>query len=176
MKKLFALLLACIMLFLTACNETPPNETTTNNLPNETTGSQNPEIPNESELKDVIIKYDSRYFIETPSRILFESTTGDGMYTFYYSKADGKAYVYCFDPLCDHAGEKCLAHPRRERGREEVNLPEFTFWCTAFINNRFYTVTRHGQIYSFGFDGSDLKIEYGPKFFTPEEVNSLQFT
>ena len=169
MKKLFALLLACMMLFLTACNQTPPSETTTGSSPN---SSHDQENPNESELKDTIIRIAYNDFIETPSRILFESKTGNGIYTFYYSKADGKAYVYCFDPLCDHAGEKCLANPH-ELGSDGAKLSDFLFWSTSFINNRFYTVTQHGQIYSFSFDGSDLKIEYGPESFKFEELSSV---
>jgi len=168
MKKLFSLLLACMMLFLTACNQTHPNETTTSD-------SQNQEQP-VNPLPQGIVKNGVWNFIDTPSRILFEYTVpGKDEYTFYYSKADGKAYVYCFDPLCDHAGEKCLANPH-ELNIWGANLPEFYFRCTFFINNRFYTMTRHGQIYSFAFDGSDLKIEYGPTSFTIEELNALQFT
>ena len=168
MKKLFSLLLACMMLFLTSCNQTHPNETTTSD-------SQNQEQP-VNPLPQGIVKNGVWNFIDTPSRILFEYTVpGKDEYTFYYSKADGKAYVYCFDPLCDHAGEKCLANPH-ELNTWGANLPEFYFRCTFFINNRFYTMTRHGQIYSFAFDGSDLKIEYGPTSFTIEELNALQFT
>ena len=168
MKKLFSLLLACMMLFLTSCNQTHPNETTTSD-------SQNQEQP-VNPLPQGIVKNGVWNFIDTPSRILFEYTVPEGeQYTFYYSKADGKAYVYCFDPLCDHAGEKCLANPH-ELNTWGANLPEFYFRCTFFINNRFYTMTRHGQIYSFAFDGSDLKIEYGPTSFTIEELNALQFT
>ena len=155
MKKLFALLLACIMLFLTACNQNPPSETTADNLPNETTSSQNQEKPNESELKDTIIRGTYDDFIETPSRIVFVNPISPN-YTFYYSKADGKAYVYCFDPLCDHGGEKCLANPNAN----QEHIFSFDLANTFFINNRFYTATSYGQIYSFAFDGSDLKIEY----------------
>ena len=171
MKKLFALLLACIMLFLTACNQNPPSETTTGSSPN---SSHDQENPNESELKDTIIRIAYMDFIETPSRILFEGKPETDTYTFYYSKADGKAYVYCFDPLCDHAGEKCLANPH-ELGSDGATLSDFLFWSTSFINNRFYTVTQHGQIYSFSFDGSDLKIEYGPESFKFEELSSIYY-
>ena len=166
MKKLFSLLLACMLLFLTACNQTPPNETTNN--------SQNQEKPEDSVLKDTIIKDYHYDFIDTSSRILFVNPISP-KYTCYYSKADGKAYVYCFDPLCDHSGEKCLANPH-QLNNWGANLPEFKFRCTFFINNRFYTMTRHGQIYSFAFDGSDLQIEYGPTSYTIEELNTLQFT
>jgi len=144
MKKLFSLLLACMMLFLTSCNQTPPNETTTGS-------SQNQEKQKDSELKDTIIRNSCIDFMDLPSRILFE----DSGYVFYYSKADGKAYVYCFDPLCDHSNGTCLANPDAA-GSPFVFLLSSTF----FINNRFYAVTCIGKIFSFSFDGSDLQIEY----------------
>jgi len=157
MKKLFSLLLACMMLFLTSCNQTPPNETMSSN-------PQLQERPKDSELKDTIIRNGYSNFIDLPSRILFEYTIPEeDNYIFYYSKVDGKAYIYCFDPLCDHSGEKCLANPDDETNvfEEDTNIFEFLFWCLFFINNRFYVVTSYGQIYSMAFDGSDIKIEYG---------------
>jgi len=161
MKKLFSLLLACMMLFLTACNQTPPNETTTGN-------SQNQEQSKDSELKDTIIYNGVQEIIDIPSRIIFQNN--NPYYTFYYSKADGKAYVYCFDPLCDHAGGKCFANPE-----EFYRIPAFELKNTFFINGRFYTASQYGQIYSFSFDGSDLKIEYGEDYFPIEDRYEKQF-
>ena len=116
MKKLLSLLLACMMLFLTACNQTPPNGTTSDN-------SQSQETV---DFKDTIIRNGFSEFIDLPSRILFEYQVPNGAeYTFYYSKADGKAYVYCFDPLCDHSG-KCLANPE-----DDENI----FYSVLFLFN-----------------------------------------
>ena len=154
MKKLLSLLLACMMLFLTACNQTPPSETTTGN-------SQNHQKPEDS-LPQGIVRNGFGNFLDIPSRIVFEQSGQ----VFYYSKADGKAYVYCFDPLCDHSGGKCLANPH-----DNKNILEFAFWCTFFINNRFYVVTTYGQIYSMAFDGSDIRIEYGEKEYVYGEFN-----
>ena len=146
-----------MMLFLTACNQTPPNETTTGS-------SQNQEKP-EDGLPQGIVKNGVSDLIDITSRILFEQNGK----VFYYSKADGKAYVYCFDPLCDHAGGKCLANPKNFE-----NIHGFELRCTFFINNRFYVATQYGQIYSFAFDGSDLKIEYGKESYSREEFLSAQ--
>ena len=74
-------------------------------------------------MMDIIIKNGFGDFIDTPSRILFEYIVpGKDEYTFYYSKADGKAYVYCFDPLCDHSG-KCLANPRDNKNIFHILTP-----------------------------------------------------
>ena len=158
MKKLFALFLTCMMLFLTACNQTPLNETTTGN-------SQNQEKP-EDALPQGIVRNGVSGFIDIPSRILFEQSG----YVFYYSKADGKAYVYCFDPLCDHSGGKCLANPN-----DFEHIPAFELRDMFFINNRFYIANQYAQIYSFSFDGSDLKIEYGDDYFPIEDRYEKQF-
>ena len=167
MKKLFAFLLACSLLFLTACHQTTPNQTTSGNSQNQETpgGSQSQEKPSDSELKDTIIYNGTNEYLDIPSRFLFES----GGTTYYYSKADGKAYIYCFDPLCAHEGG-CLAKPK-----DYHRIFNFEVRCTFFINNRFYTLAPYGQIYSCAFDGSDLKIEYGQDSYTVEEVNLYKY-
>ena len=152
MKKLFALLLALSCLFLTACNNGPADSTlgTGTSTDTGTTNSQNPVQPNEMELKDKIIYNVNQEFIDLPSRILFYQ---NGQ-IYYYSKADGQAYVYCFDPLCEHMDGYCLADPiNMEFAVLELN-------STFFINNRFYITTSSGKIVSFSFDGMDRKIEY----------------
>jgi len=160
MKKLFALFLACMMLFLTSCNQTPPSETTEN--------SQNQGNPTDT-LPQGIVKNGVSDLIDTSSRILFVNPISP-KYTCYYSKADGKAYVYCFDPLCDHAGGKCLAQPK-----DFEHIPNFELRNMFFINGRFYVASQYGQIYSFSFDGSDLKIEYGDDYFPIEDRYEKQF-
>ncbi|MBQ2988070.1 MAG: hypothetical protein IJD59_03100 [Clostridia bacterium] len=147
MKKLFAFLLAFLCLFLTACNQNPADSTTGTGTDN----SQNVGTVNELELKDTIMFPQTYDFINLPSRIIYEKS---GM-VYYYSKADGYAYVYCFDPLCEHEGGYCLANPDL-----------LSFENTFFINNRFYYHTGFGQIVSFSFDGMDKKIEYDAEYET----------
>ncbi|MBQ2988138.1 MAG: hypothetical protein IJD59_03445 [Clostridia bacterium] len=154
MKKLFALLLAFTLLFLTACNNKPADSTTGTGTG--TGNPQNPVTPNELELKDTIICKYTRDFIDLPSRVIYE---GSGGLVHYYSKADGKAYVYCFDPLCEHDDGYCLA-----AAWKSVETLGFNFGYTFFINNRFYGHTGFGQIISFSFDGTDKKIEYDAEY------------
>ena len=141
-KKLFALFLALTMLFLTACNNTPSDPVTG------TTNSPNQSQPSELDLKDTIVFNLNEGFIDLPSRIIYEHQYNSMLY--YYSKADGKAYAYCYDPLCEHNNEDCTANP--DFG--------FTAWYIFFINNRFYYPLGSGKIISFSFDGTDKKIEY----------------
>ena len=170
MKKLFALMLALAVLFLTACNTKPPVGTTPS-------GTQNGETPNHGQSADnwmealqgkVVSAINLHTMIDLPSRIIFEGTTYFNSsnagnvrenYLYYYSKADGKVYVYCFDPLCEHTD--CMANL-------EFHKEGWTFDETAFYNNRFYSVTAYGQILSFSFDGSDKKIEYDLEYVFPD--------
>ena len=155
MKKLLALLLALSCLFLTACNNNPADSTTGTGTGN----PGNPTQPNELELKDTIVSNITRDFIDLPSRVIFEMSVAYGkIYNLYYSKADGKVYAYCFDPLCEHDNGYCLAAPQSE---ETLG---FNFEDLFFINNRFYYHTGSGQIISFAFDGTDKKIEYDAEY------------
>ena len=142
MKKLFALLLALTMSFLTACNNSPVDSTAGTGTAN----SQNTGTVSELELKDTIVYNLNEGFIDLPSRVVYEQSGT----VYYYSKADGKAYAYCYDPLCEHNRGNCLANP------------DFGFkaWYIFFINNRCYYPTGSGQIISHSFDGTDKKIEY----------------
>ena len=146
MKKLFALILALSLLFLTACNTKPSVDGST--------GSKKPNVTEDvsdwkESLRDQIItkQYD---IFDLSSRIVFQIGSDS---TYYYSKADGKAYIYCYDPICDHTDYTCLANPGHF-------TEGFGFTNTAFINDRFWCVTLYGKIYSFSFDGSDKKLEY----------------
>ena len=147
MKKIFLFFLA--LMFLTSCNLTPPAGTLANDSLDNTQESN----PNK-ESENVISILKSNYsMINLPSRIIFEDTVAGLTRTYYYSKVDGNAYVYCFDPLCDHTDYTCFGNPNAYHSG-------WNFSSTFFINNRFYSVTAYGQIWSFAVDGSDKRIEY----------------
>jgi len=149
MKKIFALFLACALVFLTACNHVPPLAS------GSTDGTNDPQKPSASVLKDTIIGWDGGNFLNLPSRIVFEKDVSDGhRNNVYYSKADGKIYLYCYDPLCTHKSGSCLAEPPSA-------ITPFSFSEVHFINDRFYVLSvMNAQIYSFNFDGTDMKLEY----------------
>ncbi len=111
-------------------------------------------------VSDEIILGSLGWAIETPSRLLFfhnELGTWTGnTYSFgnalgvcYYSKADGNAYVYCYDPLCSHTN--CVQRT-------------FSIEETYLIGNRFYTFDENYNgktvIRSFGIDGTDMRIDW----------------
>lgn len=87
--------------------------------------------------------------VELSSRVILVQTGG----LWYYSKADGGSYPFCFNPLCQHtAAEKC---------------PSALFWHSHSLNsqlvyceekNRVY-IGRGQKIYSTSFDASDLRLE-----------------
>ena len=52
-----------------------------------------------------MIESSRAFFVETSSKIIFwgnVSAVGKKSYVYYYSKADGEFYPFCFDPLCQH--------------------------------------------------------------------------
>ena len=147
MKKILSLFLALCLLFLTACNTIPPMGSD-----GSSTSSSNTDNRQEDLTEQIIVSKKSN-LLDLPSRIVFE---GDG-FTYYFSKADGKAYIYCFDPLCDHSDYTCLGNPKTPGSLWNISNVIFT-------NNRFYSVTGLGQITSYSFDGSDKRIEYDAKY------------
>ena len=166
MKKIFALLLSFALLFLTACNTNPPVGTdadgsTISGKPTEGTSGKPSSGTDETfywdwreTMQDQFVNRGGTDMIGLPSRIVFQAAIGDGpKLTYYYSKADGNAYVYCYDPLCDHTKYTCLGNPQKAH-------TGWNFSSTVFVNKRFYLVDIYGKIYSFAFDGTDKKLEY----------------
>ena len=162
-------MLALAMLFLTACNTKPPVGTTPS-------GTQNGETPNHGQSADDWMEAlqgkvvpslgGGNAMLDLPSRVVFEGTTylrgtiGGALVdhkNYYYSKADGKVYLYCFDPLCEHTD--CMASPDPLLG---LMLDRVVLY-----NNRFYMATDYGQLYSFSFDGTDRRLEYDLEYVFP---------
>ena len=193
MKKIFVLFLSFTLLFLTACNTNPPVGTdadgstisgkptdgsTISGKPTDGTSgkpsSGSTEKPGETDdpyhwdwretMQDRFVNRSSNDMINLPSRIVFQAAIDDGpKRTYYYSKADGNAYVYCYDPLCDHTKYTCLGNPQKAH-------TGWSFHQTFFINNRFYLIDDYGKIYSFAFDGTDRKLEYDAKYLAHKSV------
>jgi hypothetical protein len=143
MKKIFVLLLSFALLFLTACNTNPPVDSTE---------SGNSDGEN---LRDTIIGGDTKEFINLSSRIVFTmKTESNELYIVCYSKADKKIYFACYDPLCNHNSRSCFADIPNA-------MDSFYFSEVHFISNRFYVLSPlDAKIYSFNFDGTDMRKEY----------------
>ena len=84
---------------------------------------------------------------ETPTRVLASSIR-----LYYYNKLDGQWYAFCFDPLCTHQTEECLAY-RLARSLVCGQNIEYSDY-----NGRLY-VLRGQKIYSLRSDGSDVRLE-----------------
>jgi len=184
MKKLFSLFLALSLLFLTACNIAPSTGTTASGPQDGgTTESQAPGSSGtekepwnwQDELQDqIVIATYSSEMIDIPSRIIFESYLDDrdGEHTLYFSKADEKAYIYCFDPLCNHTDMTCLAKPNDGT----FQSLGWNLGNSFLYENRFYCVTHHGQIASFSFDGTDKRIDYDMEYeFPPHQQYTVWY-
>ncbi len=168
MKKLFIFFLALAVLFLAGCNQTPSAGTSASGKPNGGTAVNGAENWQEALWGKVVYASSLNDLIDVSSRIVFEDSIAGASaygssqtYTFYYSKADGKAYVYCFDPLCDH--KDCMACPKNDTDMG------WSFGNTFFYQNRFWCVTSYGKLVSFSFDGTDKRIEYDLNYEFPDD-------
>ena len=91
--------------------------------------------------------------IETRSKVMLLNLGG---VLYYYSKADGELYPFCFDPFCEHHylrdALKCTAV--MTSGRRSSGLRPFIF----FINSRFYFIYM-GTLYSCSEFATDKRVE-----------------
>lgn len=86
--------------------------------------------------------------IEAPSRVLLADAK-----LYYYSKADGESYPFCFNPLCQHTfNENC---PSVLFGGSKSVTGQMVY-CDE--TGRFF-FARGQKIYSMSFDASDIKLE-----------------
>ena len=87
--------------------------------------------------------------VELASRVLLVKTAG----IWYYSKADGESYPFCFNPLCRHTfQEKCTMIYFNHTNC----LTSQVVYCEE--NDRIY-IGRGQKIYSMSFDASDVRLE-----------------
>ena len=128
-----------------------------------------------------ITKTDYSTIAETPSKIIFLGligATGKKSHVYYYSKADGEFYPFCFDPLCQHQdiwdGEKyigttCVAKMLywNNYSRDDTTTPPI------YCNGRIY-FTYFDEIWSCNEYASDLRIDVSfsklPSDFTRSEA------
>ena len=89
------------------------------------------------------------FITETPTRVLY--TLVDTLY--YHNKVDGENYVFCFDPLCAHNDWRSCISLRFILNGVGTKIQYYEG------NHRFYGL-RGDKLFSFAFDGSDLKEEY----------------
>ncbi|MBO4429421.1 MAG: hypothetical protein J5832_05655 [Clostridia bacterium] len=141
MKKTICFLIIILSLFLVSCGGTTP------------TSTQSATSAVEVTEPTIVPVANSRYHgvVEATSRILLIS----GSTLWYYSKADGESYHFCFDPLCQHSLKNgfCVS-------RLFPHL-DYTYERCVYSEkyNRFF-FARGQNIYSTSFDASDLKLEY----------------
>ena len=141
MKKTICFLIIILSLFLVSCGGTTP------------TSTQSATSAVEVTEPTIVPVANSRYHgvVEATSRILLIS----GSTLWYYSKANGESYHFCFDPLCRHSLKNgfCVS-------RLFPHL-DYTYERCVYSEkyNRFY-FARGQNIYSTSFDASDLKLEY----------------
>ncbi len=139
MKKWITLILTLAMLLsLSACD----------NPPVETTGDE-PVTP------PVVFAPSGAYpledhITETPTGVLFFNP----MTLYYYNKLTDENDIFCFDPICTHNGyPNCIAYKFFVMSS---TLHQTIEYCD--YNRRFYAL-RGEQLYSFAFDGSDLRLD-----------------
>lgn len=164
MKKLiaFALIIVTLAISFASCEgENTPEATTYSYYTSkitpiatepDTTGGTSTTTPTNEPSQTLVSVASSRYHgvVEARSRILlFQPGT-----LYYYSKADGESYPFCFNPLCQHTfKENCTA--RSFMSHRSTN-DGFCVYSEKY--NRFY-FARGQNIYSSSFDASDFKLE-----------------
>ena len=172
MKKLLAILLALFVFLLVSCGTTPTG-TTSIPVPTETS-SDSSEISLQNQL---VYAIQNPFFYETKSRVLFTSYYRDD-FSAYYSKADGKGYHLCFDPLCEHNYGSCTSY--------SINLG-FVYSTHIYQDRIYYQISFwqdpatgewNPAILSCKFDGTDIRMEYKLKsniFGTPTYDRYMYF-
>ncbi len=142
MVKMISLFLACVLILsFTACDT----------LPAETTGGSKFATENQVPPVNAFTLSNAyprdNYITETPTGLLYFV----GKQLYYYNKLTEENDLFCFDPVCDHGGyPNCISYKFFSM-RVSTQTIEYCDY-----DRRFYAL-RGEQIYSFSFDGSDLR-------------------
>ena len=147
--------------------EPAPSESATTE-PTETTGGTNIDDPKEFVPTGYSFSPDTGMttFVETNSKIIFlgvYSVAGNKAGVYYYSKAAGEFYPFCFDPLCQHQriwdGEKYIGTTCVARMLEVINGARTdTLNPPLYINGRIY-FTFFDEIWSCNEYATDIRID-----------------
>ena len=155
MKKAMAVLIAVMILVSVFACKPKESVDTSNTVTTLTTDEESKESETTTEntettKKESVAVYQlSSDFCDMPSRIIFANYARMD----YYSKATDEIFILCFDPLCEH-GIDCLSNKFYETGL--INTQNLDY-CK--YNQRIY-ILRGENLFSFAFDGSDLRNEY----------------
>ena len=177
MKKFIALFLAIVSITVVICScgnsrktietqtdtngeivtTTTKEQATTKVTIKETTGKATETTKKKEIIEPQISHYSktgstySSAFIQMPSRVIMVDRILS-----YYSKADGGYYTFCFDPLCDHKSQNCIAQKFQYTNGSASLLGIYPVYSE--YTNRFY-LPRVDNIFSSKFDGTDIKNE-----------------
>ena len=103
-------------------------------------------------------------FLETRSKVILTSYVTGNYLVYYYSKADGEIYPFCFDPFCNHSNYNKDSKEYYPHCMSTIfaGLADFTSgYQTAplYINSRIYFFW-FNRLYSCSETASDIRLEY----------------
>ena len=169
MKRVICVLIVLASLFLVSCagdapivNSTPAATVATVGTSGTTIGTDVTEQATEATTKNIISttpKINNKFVhvlsrsIETKSKVLINADITGISTLYYYSKADGEFYPFCFDPLCNHKGKSCIGTLLADYERASIKADH-----VFFIDDRFYFVSGK-KIYSCSEFATDLRVE-----------------
>ena len=150
MKRIFCFLFIILTVFIVSCGKpvTPFETITSSNLAQTNVYEKNN------------YSHYSNKSVNTKSKILILDSVVGVSTLYYYSKADGEFYPFCFDPFCDHENfdgqlykKKCIGSMISDNMRADGNANR-----VFYINSRIYFVF-FDKIYSCSEFATDLRVE-----------------
>lgn len=180
MKRIVCIFVVASLFFLVSCGETsimPPEGTDATTIVTDaaeqaTEATTKNNISTTPKINNKFVHVLSRS-IETKSKVLINADVTGISTLYYYSKADGEFYPFCFDPLCNHKGKSCIGTLLADYERASIKADH-----VFFIDDRFYFVSGK-KIYSCSEFATDLRVEltfdFKPYWFG-NDGNYLLFT